>query len=205
MNENWQKRILPFAVICIMLLIIIFFSFYLYQITQIQGSFSNLANYNNNSLQQVSVNNNQSMSQQLYNAEIISLLNRHHGASIIIKSRILIISLSFLTGVVMTFLGSIFILGKFNENVSTIEGNVKEMKVALASSSPGIILSTLGIILISISILSKTNLAVSDKPVYLNGYVNDINAQPIIDSTDVEELEELTLSPDNTDTLKRKP
>jgi len=108
------------------------------------------------------------MDDKLYRAELLTVLYRHQSADNIIESRILTINLSFLTGVILSFIGAIFILGKFSESATKIEAGQDKLKFSLASSSPGIILSTLGVALIIVCIVSKTSLDVKDQAVYLN-------------------------------------
>ncbi|WP_460578053.1 hypothetical protein [Hymenobacter coalescens] len=168
MTKPWQDRILPFAIGVILLLILTFSSFYIYQIINIQSYSTSPAH--TQTLVSLFTSDKQTQSEQrVYALELISLLNRQHHASVIIRTRILVISLSFLTGVVISFLGSIFILGKFSESVN-INGELKEIKVAVVSASPGIILALLGVVLIAISITTKTSLDVKDIPVYIQPY-----------------------------------
>ena len=53
-------------------------------------------------------------------------------------------------------------------------------KVSIASSSPGIILATLGTLLIATSILTNHRIAVEDKSVYLHAYGSDSTFQMAI-------------------------
>lgn len=162
--SNWQKKLLPFLVITISTLGVCFIIFYFIHISDIEKALEDVPQY-----QSSRVTDNQAISQwnDLKDLERFSITNRYYNARLIIRSRLLMISLSFLTGVVLCFVGSIFILGKFSEDPTTIEGGKESMNLKLASSSPGIILSFLGIIIIVASILSKVELNISDSPLFM--------------------------------------
>jgi hypothetical protein len=81
--------------------------------------------------------------------------------------RILVISFAFLTGTILCFLGAGFILAKYSEEVSQVETTLKGVNLKLVSSSPGIILAVIGVILICVSVFAKADVEVKDNAVYL--------------------------------------
>lgn len=164
----WQTKLLPFSIIFLGMLSLVYFGIYLYEIGQIHNS-RQLENSLSTAQQIDALSKNvPDMGDKLYRAELLTVLYRHQRADTIIESRILTINLSFLTGVILSFVGAIFILGKFSESATKIEAEKDKLKFSLASSSPGIILSTLGVALIIVCIISKTALDVKDQAVYLN-------------------------------------
>lgn len=196
-NQLWQDKILPFAIILLSVLVLVFVLLYVFEIKKIQDSFLTNEDYN-----AVTVSKNLSKlgtgaSDRIYNAELISLLNRHYSAALIIKSRILTISLSFLTGMILCFMGGLFVLGKFSEGQTTISAAREKISLSLVSSSPGIIISFLGVCLIAISIFSKTSLLVEDKPIYMKEslpFINsgEINISDSLTKTSIDSLKEIT-------------
>ncbi len=192
--STWQKRLLPFLVIVISALAVCFIVFYFIHISNIEKALESSPQFQSSS----KVNANQNLTQwnDLRDLESFSITNRYYNARLIIRSRLLMISLSFLTGVVLCFVGSIFILGKFSEDSTTIEGGRENMNLKLASSSPGIILSFFGIVVISISMMSKIELNVSDAPLFMpqtieESFQKQINtSQHDIDTTKKKKLDD---------------
>lgn len=195
----WQNRILPFAIVLLSSLVIFFIIIYVIEIKHTQDSFLTSDNYNFSSINKEINKSNLSQFDKLYNAEIISMLNRHYNSSIIIKTRILTLNLSFLTGMILCFMGAIFVLGKFSENNNTANLSSNNITMSFASSSPGIILSFFGVCLIAISIFSKTELLVKDKATYLQTLDNNIipGEKPLnldsIQSTNLDLLNKTTI------------
>jgi len=183
---KWQNKIFPFAVIFIIVLLIVFSLFYIYQIANIEA-YSTTSVYDARILDSYFEKGSSIAENKQFTLELISLLNRHRSASLVVKSRILIIGLTFLTGVIMSFLGSIFILGKFSNN-TTANGEFQAAKIAFTSSSPGIVLSLLGVILISICILSKASFVVEDNPSYIN-----TSKTYTIKTSEIDSLAQMTL------------
>lgn len=99
--------------------------------------------------------------------EADTLDKRYHQASALLMSRIWSRQLAFITGMVMAFLGAVFILGKINESTSDISGEGAGWKVAVASASPGIVLSTFGTVIVVASMAVQSRLEVADAPVYV--------------------------------------
>src|SRR5260221_264798 len=87
----------------------------------------------------------------------------------LLMSRIFTQYLGFFTGMILAIVGSVFIIGKFTEGTTTIEGSITDQaKLNLISSSPGIIFAVLGTILMVSSILKHNDITVADSPLYLN-------------------------------------
>lgn len=99
-----------------------------------------------------------------------ALKRRYHQGNALLMSRIWISYLSFVTGMILSLVGASFILGRIRESVTKLDTDSKFAKISIASSSPGIILATLGVVLIMTSILTNHRIAVEDASVYLPGY-----------------------------------
>jgi len=76
----------------------------------------------------------------------------------------------FLVGMVLAFVGAFFILGKLKEDPTQASGEGGGFKFSVASSSPGIVLATLGTALMAMTLLVKFDFEVADKPVYILPY-----------------------------------
>lgn len=75
--------------------------------------------------------------------------------------------MGFMTGMIMAFVGAIFILSKLKEQETNLSGEYQGIKAGLATSSPGIILAALGTALMFVTILVDYSFGTRDVPVYL--------------------------------------
>jgi Trk-type K+ transport system membrane component len=96
-----------------------------------------------------------------------SLHQRYNHSNTIILARMWTRYLGFLTGMILAIVGAVFILGKLKETESQLGAEANSIKFSITSSSPGLILSTLGTILILTTLIIKTDATVSDGNIYL--------------------------------------
>lgn len=173
---RWQRRLLPFMIGFVVAMAAVFFIFsglHLYQVSafietehgqNIRGLIeSEIAKATADKLSSDDVTQ-----YSLLLLEADTLDKRYHQASALLMSRIWSRQLAFITGMVMAFLGAIFILGKLSESASQISGGGADWKVAITSASPGIILSFLGTVLLVSSLYVRASLDVTDGPAYVN-------------------------------------
>lgn len=93
---------------------------------------------------------------------------RYSQGGLLLASRIFTKYLGFFTGMILAIVGSVFIIGKLQEDQSNVEGGMGEsMKVKIASSSPGIIFGVLGTILMLSTIMQHTDITTNDQPLFL--------------------------------------
>ena len=172
---KWQRKLLPVMTGFIIALAAIFFCFsaiHLYQVsgfievehgrdirTQIESEVARPANS--------PASGEETLQNSLLLLEADTLDKRYHEASAILLSRIWTRQLAFITGMVMAFLGAVFILGKMSESTSNISGEGGQWKVAITSASPGIILSFFGTVLLITSLLIQSPLDLTDGPAYI--------------------------------------
>ena len=98
-----------------------------------------------------------------------SYYRRYNQGSLLLMSRIYTQYLGFFTGMILAIVGSVFIIGKIREKPTTAEISTgTNLKMALASSSPGIIFGLLGTFLMLSTILTHNEVTVEDSPLYLN-------------------------------------
>lgn len=103
--------------------------------------------------------------------EADALDRRYHQASALLMSRIWAKHLAFMTGMIMAFMGAIFILGKLSESPTSINSEATQWKLAITSSSPGILLAFFGTALVAISIVIHESIDVRDGPAYLQSVI----------------------------------
>jgi hypothetical protein len=99
--------------------------------------------------------------------EVNTLERRHHHANVALMSQVWIRYLGVITGMMLSIVGAVFILGKLQERFSEISARVGTAEGALKSSSPGLILVVLGSALVGVTIVDHRELVVTDRPVYL--------------------------------------
>ncbi len=196
---RWQRRLLPFMtgfVVAMAGAFFIFSGLHLYQVTRfietehgqnIRGLVeSEIAKPTADQLTSDVVTQH-----TLLLLEADTLDKRYHQASALLMSRIWSRQLAFITGMVMAFLGAVFILGKLSESASQISGGTADWKVAITSASPGIILSVLGTVLLVSSLYVRASLDVNDGPAYVNAL-----RRPVLNSS-------ATAAPDKTNDASR--
>jgi hypothetical protein len=99
--------------------------------------------------------------------EAEAMERRYGQANALLQSRISARQLAFITGMVLAFLGAVFILGKMSETGSTIDGGGAGFKASISSSSPGIVLAFFGTVVLIVSMVIQTTIEVKDSPVYV--------------------------------------
>lgn len=121
--------------------------------------------------------------------EEYALKRRYHQGNVLLMSRIWISYLSFVTGMILSLIGASFILSRIREPVTKLDADSKVVKLSIASSSPGIILASLGTLLIMVSILTNHSIAVEDQSIYLQTYGHSLPLQRTIPSNHTEKVE----------------
>ena len=182
---NWQRRLLPFMASMLVVL----------------GIFATLANfYQTHVMQQyiealhevdlapawerVTFDNTSTLAERVAWAqwrtlallESQALRSRYHQTSVILMGRVYLIFIGFTTGVVMVLIGAAFILGKLQETVSAIDTGAGAWRLAVQSSSPGLILAALGTVLILGTIWARSEVESWDRAVYITASPTDVFA-----------------------------
>ncbi|MCU7549927.1 hypothetical protein OCK74_12415 [Chitinophagaceae bacterium LB-8] len=136
--------------------------------------------------------------------EDMSMRKRYSQAGVLLMSRVLTKYFGFFTGMILAIVGAVFIISKLQEEPSDIEGSVSDnIKLKIASASPGVIFGVLGTVLMLATILQHSEINVKDMPLYLNAGNLAIPSisQPYnrLDSANIPNFET------HTDTGKAKP
>ena len=94
-----------------------------------------------------------------------SLQRRYHQANVLLMSRVWTRYLGFVTGMILAFVGAAFILGKLREPETKLDSE-GVWKFSLTTASPGLILAVLGTLLMLATIVTHTEIEVTDRPLY---------------------------------------
>lgn len=97
------------------------------------------------------------------------LMNKHYTqGGVLLTARLYAQYLGFFTGMLLAFVGAIFIMSKLREGESTIFASNEKAAFSLVSTSPGLIFCVLGTILMLSTILTHNEIQINDQAVYLN-------------------------------------
>lgn len=171
---RWQRKLLPFMSRSLVVLAISFFVitiFNEYELrTFIKSEDTQSARIKIEELLKAhgkdSAISGQVLRQGLLLLEADALDKRYRGASAMLMSRIWTRQLAFMTGMVLAFIGAVFIIGKLSESRADVNLGASEWKAGISSTSPGLILAFLGTILMGIALIVQPPIEVQDKPVY---------------------------------------
>lgn len=170
---KWQRKLLPVMTLFVTVLAILFFVFSTNALRGVgefvQSEHAELRDQIKGIVTQskTAENADDLIRRGLLILEADALDRRYHQASALLMSRIWAKHLAFMTGMIMAFLGAIFILGKLSESPSAVSGGSSQWSVSITSASPGILLAFFGTALVSLSIIIQGNIDVRDAPAYL--------------------------------------
>lgn len=107
----------------------------------------------------------------------------------------------FLIGMILAFVGAIFILAKLSETETRLSVESTGVKGALATNSPGIVLAVLGSALMIVTLLSNFEFVTRDVPVYLGAQAApELPPPPVLNDPDVRRgMEESLFNQGGTD------
>lgn len=93
--------------------------------------------------------------------------SRYHQANVALLVRVSVKYLGFLTGMLMSLVGAVFVLGRLTESSSTVAAEGAFGKFTIATVSPGLIMAFLGTILMIATLYVNPPTEVTDGNVYL--------------------------------------
>lgn len=99
--------------------------------------------------------------------EADALHRRYHQATGTMLARVWTRQLGFLTGMVLALVGAAFVLGRLREDASSVELGSGNVRAAIASSSPGLVLATLGAVLMAVTLTVPFGIETRDLATYL--------------------------------------
>lgn len=169
-DQFWQKRFLPLAIVSVFILAALFFIVSMLQVNSLQKKIeqrpalelSDVLSEIDNSDSELDVK-----WKVLAYLEVHSIQNRYHQAGVLSMSRVWLIYLGFITGMVLSLIGAIFILGQIKVDPIKLKGEIKESGGMLETTSPGLVLVVLGTLLMIITLVSKSQIEVKDASIYM--------------------------------------
>ena len=95
------------------------------------------------------------------------LERKYHQANVFLMGRLWTSYLGFVTGMILALVGAVFILGKMREETSELNTSGAAGTMTLRSSSPGIVLAALGVVLMITTIVTNHPIQTADAPVFV--------------------------------------
>jgi len=188
---SWQNRLMPWMILLPSILILVF----VYLSTVQLNNFSKeVNNYKSSELDKTFVNKTDGSlhplitdSPELSKLYLLAKMEeqvmnkRYSQGGVLLISRLYTKYLGFFTGMILAIVGAIFIISKLSEEQSSLTATNGNASFSLISTSPGIIFGVLGTILMLSTILSQTEIQITDAATYLNGPATtpiNINVRP---------------------------
>lgn len=205
---RWQKRLLPFAIASISLMAVFFFVSSLIQLGRLSETIAYQPDSSVSVALAASERANPALATEgehlrwktLVMLEKEALARRYTQVNATLMLRAWTRHLGFLTGMILAFVGAIFILAKLSETETQLSLESAGAKGALATSSPGLVLAVLGTVLMIVTLTVNFEFSTRDLPVYLPGASPTGEAAlpppPPLDNPDAQRKEEQELFPE---------
>lgn len=176
---RWQKRLLPVMTGMLTGLTIFFLLASFVQLFYLHQRIENCPSLDLNPAMKImetgQLNTTDRLDYARWKALVIleghALGRRYHQANVLLMSRIWKSYLGFVTGMIMAMVGAAFILGKLREPETTLNAEGSAFKFSITSASPGLILATLGTILMLTTIIHHSDIEVKDSALYTSTWV----------------------------------
>jgi len=181
-TEKWQRRLLPLMIGMIVVLTGFFLVSTLIQLYRLQAQVENSPDVDLGPAFSMLELKGDAASSRLDYArwktlailEANALEQRHHQASVLVRSRNWVKYLGFVTGIMLTSIGAVFVLGKLSEQRSELDAKSEGGALSIKTTSPGLVLAVLGTVLMLGVIFNNPKMEVTDAPTYVSGDLNSL-------------------------------
>lgn len=174
---HWQRRLLPLMAGMIIALSIFFFIVTLGQLAFLQWNILHSPPIELGPLLSDELSGGEIEFEELYRLRRLELLaalesdiaeKRYYHNGVMIMSGLWLRYLGFLTGMILAMIGASFILGKMHEPEQEVEGKFSQLSMSLRTTSPGIILAVLGVILMFTTLVDKDEFELNNPNIYMS-------------------------------------
>lgn len=177
---GWQKKLLPVMTWILIGLAIFFFIASLFQLIyvhrnlqvepspDIEGAYAKLDSLITGEENAIAA----FRAKSLVMLEANAMARRYHQANSTLMTRVWIRYLGFVTGMILSIIGAVFILGKLESPITEIKGDVTGNGYSIRSASPGIILTFFGVVLMITTIVIHHPILVEDQPLFTSEYIS---------------------------------
>lgn len=176
-TTKWQERLLPLMSSMVVGLTIFFFVASFVQLAYLHWSISHGPEMDLTEILAIVSINPDAPPEEVLAASRLKVLaaldataleRRYHQANILVMSSVWTRYLAFVTGMILALVGSSFILGKLQEPASEMTGKSELAEFSFKSTSPGLILAGLGVVLMLATLILRHETSVSDASVFLS-------------------------------------
>ena len=180
-TSGWQERLLPLMSGMLLLLTIFFIVATFVQALEMQQRIADASKEIDPSIastlrQEASLDPAGELEyarwQTMARLEGHAIHRRYQQASLVLMSRVWIIYLGFVTGMILSLVGAAFILGKIREPTSQFGADSAFWKLSISSTSPGLILAVMGTVLMVTTMVIRAEVDVKDAALYIGPEVH---------------------------------
>jgi hypothetical protein len=193
-DKSWQWRVLPIIEGILLSLATLFIAFSCAQLFILQKDIQNspqleltAINANIKLLQQTNPSEAAKLNTAL-TLETFILQQHYHQANALLMARTWVRYLGFTTGMILALIGASFILGKLQTARSEFEAKTETMALTFRSTSPGLLLATLGTILMLATVVTNHTITTTYQPLYLGKYLISTDQVMTPDSFKIHDL-----------------
>ena len=179
-ETKWQKKLLPFMIIVLSLVMLFFFTASAWQLYYLHQRIERSPELDLAPALALLDSNPKGASERdklevgrwktLTLLEGNALQRRYHQANVLLMSRIWTGYLGFVTGMILALVGATFILGKLKESESQVDASSALWKLSITTASPGMVLALLGTILMITTMVTHYEIKVDDGQLYTAGW-----------------------------------
>jgi hypothetical protein len=174
-TARWQSRLLPFMMWAVAIGGVVFFAATLWQLHQLQSAveFRGVSvadafrRFEEASKSGATDDLSYLQFKTLALLEETAVSHRYHAAGSVLLARVWTRYAGFLTGMILSLVGATFILGKLREEQTQLGAEGQALKLALYTSSPGIVLATLGTLIMITTLAVPFEVKTQDAALYV--------------------------------------
>jgi hypothetical protein len=171
-TQRWQRQMLPTMTRMVVALTVFFFAASLAQLLYLHWCMRAAPEPQLDSAQAVltSVADTERLDAYRLEAavalELHALERRYHQANVLLMSRVWTRYLGFVTGMILSLVGAVFVLGKLRTPTTQMELAAAPFKYSIQSASPGLIMILLGVALMLTTIVTHHRIDVVDTAIF---------------------------------------
>jgi len=170
-DRTWHERLLPLMVFMAVGMTVFFLIASMVQLNSLNVAIQNAPELDLSTLIQSpskTVNERIDAHQRALLALEANVIDRrHHEASVALMARIWTRYMGFITGMTLSMVGAVFILGRLNTSTSALSGEMGKASFQLQSASPGLFMIVLGTAMMIVTITNHPRINVVDKAVFV--------------------------------------
>ncbi len=177
---RWRRTLLPTMQVMLVSLTIFFFAATFWQLYYLQNNIFEGTKTLEETIPDLLTDEYQMTSQERLNAvhlqaliklESYVLRQRYHHANVLLMSGVWVRYLGFVTGMILALVGATFVMGRLETPPSEVKGSISELQWQLQSSSPGLIMVVLGVLLMLATVVMQHSFSVKDNSIFLNSFL----------------------------------